>query len=149
MIAIGNGGICLCGITLLLDTTDISLDVIVGIFYQCTPANYRRAAWEMSFVPAGHSTPTFPSLKNLKTWGNMTVSEQPTVHLPDQPLRHTVIILLRQTLEHEVETEHLIDWIEEMWETIDTLVQRFGEAEANKIIHARLAIHSFVGGDHQ
>ena len=88
----------------------------------------------------------FPPSKNLTHGENMTVSEQPTVHLPDQPLRHTVVILLRQTLEQAVETEHLIDWVEDLWETIDILVQRFGEAEANKIIHARLATHSFVGG---
>ena len=78
----------------------------------------------------------------------MTVSEKTQVHLPDKPFRHTVVILLRQTLEQEVETEHLIDWIEDLWDTVDTLVQRFGEEEANKIIHAHLAItiHSLVGG---
>ena len=70
----------------------------------------------------------------------------PVVSLPDKPFRHTVVILLRETLEKEAETEHLIDWIQDMWDTVDTLVQLFGEKEAYKIMHARLAINSLVGG---
>src|SRR4051812_35110125 len=47
--------------------------------------------------------------------------------LPDKPLRHTVVMVLREELGASKETEHLIDWVEDMWETIDRLVLRFGE----------------------
>jgi hypothetical protein len=41
---------------------------------------------------------------------------------------------LRHELGDSQETEILIDWLLDMWETMDLLVQRFGE-RAHKIIH--------------
>ena len=66
--------------------------------------------------------------------------------LSDKTFRHAVIIVLREELRKSQETEYLVDWVEDMWATIDTLVQRFGEKDARKIIFARLALpHLFDG----
>jgi len=65
--------------------------------------------------------------------------------LPDNPFRHTVIIVLREKLGIKEETEYLIDWTEDMWDTIDTLIAHFGEEETHKIIHAQLGLPPFVG----
>ena len=69
-------------------------------------------------------------------------TDREAVLFPDHPFRHIVVILIREALAKDVETEHLIDWIEEMWNTVDILVHRFGEENAYKIIHARLGITS-------
>jgi len=60
--------------------------------------------------------------------------------LSDEPFRHAVIIVLREELRKSQETEFLVDWVEDMWAVIDTLVQHFGEKDALKIILARSAL---------
>jgi hypothetical protein len=81
----------------------------------------------------------------MRNEGEVSRSNIQRLDLPENPLRHTVVILLREQLEKEVETEFLVDWTEDMWATIDTLIARFGIEQAHKIIHARLGITSFVG----
>ncbi len=56
--------------------------------------------------------------------------------LPEQPERSAVLHVLRHFLGNAEATEHIIDYIQEMWETIDLLIQRFGNEDARKIIHA-------------
>lgn len=56
--------------------------------------------------------------------------------LPEQPERPEVMRVLRQVLGNAETTEQVIDYIQEMWETIDLLIQRFGLADAHKIILA-------------
>ncbi len=63
--------------------------------------------------------------------------------LSSEPFRHTVAIVLREELGTSEETEFLVDWVEDMWATIDTLVSHFGEEDARKIILARLGVGSF------
>ena len=58
----------------------------------------------------------------------------------DKPFRHAVAIVLREELGKSEETEFLVDWVEDMWATIDTLIQRFGEEDARKIILAHSAL---------
>lgn len=64
--------------------------------------------------------------------------------LPNEPFRHAVATVLREELGKSEETEFLVDWVEDMWATIDTLTQRFGEEDARKIMLARSALPHFV-----
>lgn len=56
--------------------------------------------------------------------------------LPQQPDRPMMIRLLEHELGASEETAMLIDHLWEMWETIDLLVQRFGQDTAFKMIKA-------------
>lgn len=55
--------------------------------------------------------------------------------LPKQPTRCHLLQVLRYELGNREETEHLLDYISEMWEIIDLLVGRFSVEDARKIIH--------------
>ncbi len=57
-------------------------------------------------------------------------------HYPEEPERSAILNVLRHFLGNAEETEQLIDYTQKMWETIDLLVQRFGNEDARKIIHA-------------
>ncbi|MBX5449473.1 hypothetical protein [Thermogemmatispora sp.] len=50
--------------------------------------------------------------------------------------RQDLIAALREELGPSEESEHLIDWLLDMWETIDLLIARFGAARAWQIIAA-------------
>ncbi|WP_376797467.1 hypothetical protein [Thermogemmatispora sp.] len=54
--------------------------------------------------------------------------------LSDVTSRQDIIAALRTELGPGEETEHLIDWLLDMWETIDLLIARFGAARAWQII---------------
>ena len=56
--------------------------------------------------------------------------------LPDAPTRSDVLTVLRHELGNSEETEHLCDHLQEMWETIDMLRDRFGVEQAQKIMLA-------------
>ena len=64
--------------------------------------------------------------------------------LSGKPFRHAVAVVLREELEKSEETEFLVDWVEDMWATIDTLIQRFGEENTRKIIFAHSALPCLV-----
>jgi len=66
----------------------------------------------------------------------MTLFVETVAKLPDKPLRHIVLMVLREELGDNEDTECLIRWVEDMWKTVDRLVERFGEDDARKIIHA-------------
>ena len=66
--------------------------------------------------------------------------------LPDEPYRHMVAIALQEEFGKDEETEFLVGWVVSMWEIIDTLVQRFGEKDAQKIILARSALPRLLDG---
>jgi hypothetical protein len=53
--------------------------------------------------------------------------------VPTTATRDQVLDVVRYELGDSQETEILIDWILDMWETIDLLMQRFGD-QAHKII---------------
>lgn len=53
--------------------------------------------------------------------------------MPETATRAQVLDIVRYELGDSQETEILMDWILDMWETMDLLVQRFGEC-AHKII---------------
>ncbi|GER83156.1 MAG: hypothetical protein IMW90_02850 [Thermogemmatispora sp.] len=58
--------------------------------------------------------------------------------LPESRQDH--LSALRAELGASEETEHLIDWLLDMWETIDLLIARFGAARAWQIIATPAAL---------
>jgi hypothetical protein len=50
--------------------------------------------------------------------------------------RHAILEQLRQELGPAEQTEILIDYIEDLWETIDLLREQFGKERAQQIITA-------------
>lgn len=50
--------------------------------------------------------------------------------------RFEMIKELQGVLGHSEETEHIIDWIRDAWETSDFLVKRIGREHAYQIINA-------------
>jgi short-subunit dehydrogenase involved in D-alanine esterification of teichoic acids len=59
--------------------------------------------------------------------------------LPETVTQYDVLNVLRHELGQSEETEHLLDWIQEMWETTNMLIDRFGVELARKIILAPLS----------
>jgi hypothetical protein len=53
--------------------------------------------------------------------------------LPETLTQSTLVPILRRELGNTEETAILIDHIQEMWETIDLLIARFGPEQARKI----------------
>ncbi|WP_376797423.1 hypothetical protein [Thermogemmatispora sp.] len=60
--------------------------------------------------------------------------------------REDHIAALRAELGPSERTEHLIDWLLDMWETIDLLTARFGVARAWRIIAAPTSPSPSQGG---
>lgn len=56
--------------------------------------------------------------------------------LPKQPTRYYVQQILRHELENTEETEHLLDYLTDAWETMDLLIGKFGREDAIKLITA-------------
>ena len=81
-----------------------------------------------------------------KTTGARNRDKITRASLPDEPFRHAVVLVLREELRRSEDTEFLVDWTEDMWAAIDTLVQRFGEKDARKIILARSALPRLLDG---
>jgi hypothetical protein len=57
-------------------------------------------------------------------------------HLPDTPTQYTLVALLQREFDHTEETTILIERIQEMWNTMSLLVERFGLDIARKMIDA-------------
>ncbi len=58
------------------------------------------------------------------------------VDLPEHGNREILVRVLLQELGESEETRVLIDWIRDLWETLDMLTERFGEETTIKIIRA-------------
>ncbi len=56
-------------------------------------------------------------------------------HLPEQATRSHLLDVLRHELGHSEATEIFLDHVQELWETIDLLVDRFGRENAQRIIN--------------
>ena len=52
-----------------------------------------------------------------------------------RPTRFEVMNELRSILGHAEETEILIDWLQDAWQTYDALIERVGKERAYQIIH--------------
>lgn len=65
-------------------------------------------------------------------------------HLPAHPTRSALQDVLRHELGKTEEVEILIDHLQEAWETLDLLVERFGRTNALKILTAPLAATDVV-----
>ena len=53
-----------------------------------------------------------------------------------KPTRFEMLNELRSILGHSEETEHLIDWLQDAWQTYDALIERVGRERAYQIINA-------------
>jgi hypothetical protein len=53
-----------------------------------------------------------------------------------RPTRFEMMNELRRILGHNEETEHMIDWIQDAWQTYDVLIERVGRERAHQIINA-------------
>ncbi len=53
----------------------------------------------------------------------------------EQPTRYELVRALEHELGTSEATAHLIDWLFDLWETFDYLIDRFGEETASKIVH--------------
>lgn len=122
---------------------------------------YQAARWGVSGLASGTSRHQFISAKmeNLgRTFEQLTevvkspekamgIVNETIEALPERPTRVQFLDLLPRVLGDTEETAHLIDYIEEMWETIDLLISRFGHARAKKIIALPSSLTSEQGKD--
>src|SRR6266568_842499 len=69
------------------------------------------------------------AMMNRPEWGLQTLEG-----LPDTPTRSILIDFLRRALDHTEETTILIERIQEMWQTMSLLGERFGLDVARKMI---------------
>jgi hypothetical protein len=53
-----------------------------------------------------------------------------------RPTRFEMINELRRILGHNEETEHVIDWVQDAWQTYDVLIECVGRERAHQIINA-------------
>ena len=64
-----------------------------------------------------------------------------TLHeAPDKAKRHDILTVLLHELGDTEATQHLLDYIKEMWETMDLLTERFGPEVARKIIDVPVSL---------
>jgi hypothetical protein len=71
------------------------------------------------------------AIMNTPAWGVETLED-----LPETPTRGTLLDFLRCVLDHTEETVLLIERIQEMWQTMSLLGERFGLDTARKMIDA-------------
>ncbi len=112
-------------------------------------AEYLAAQWGLTGLAYGTAQHTFITTRmenmerNREALAGIVGDEQTQLlftetlaSLPEEPERSAVLHVLRHFLGNAEETEHLIASIQGMWETIDLLVQRFGNDDAWKMLHA-------------
>jgi hypothetical protein len=51
--------------------------------------------------------------------------------------RQEIIAQIRKELGNCEDTEHLIDWLEDLWATFEVLTDRFGEGRAIQVVTAQ------------
>ena len=110
---------------------------------------YLAAKWGLSGLAAGYSKHQFITVRQERI--GMLHGQLRTLVGEDQAIKNLMEALadtpeqvtrqhLIQVLLHEMgdteESAHLIDWILDMWETIDALKTQFGEETAQTIIEA-------------
>jgi hypothetical protein len=111
-------------------------------------ASYMAAQWGLTGLSYGTAQHRFISArmeqmqeghKELQTIvGDKAIEivAETLADLPQEPTRHYIKQVLRHELGNTEETEHLIDYVQELWETWDMLIERFGTKDAQKIINA-------------
>jgi hypothetical protein len=89
---------------------------------------------------------TFEALANLVGSKNeaMQIVAEVQADLPEETTRSHMIDFLRSELDKAEQTDHLLDYLEDAWETVDLLSWRFGRENALKIIAAPPASSDFV-----
>ncbi len=75
----------------------------------------------------------------------MQIIAQTLQEVPEKATRQEMVTVLLHELGDTQETQHLLDYIKEMWETIDLLRKRFGLEATHKIIDAPVCHPSTEG----
>jgi hypothetical protein len=111
-------------------------------------AEYMAAKWGLTGLQYGASQHQFITAKMVRMQEyhqelRDQVGEQATrmvvetiESLPEQATRAGIIEVVRHTLGDEQETARVIGRIQDLWRTLDQLVQRFGQEDAHKIVGA-------------
>ncbi len=86
------------------------------------------AEWLLKLIEEGRHEEA-QAIMDTPGWGLETLEG-----LPDMPARDTLVDFLQRELDHTEEIAMLIDHIQEMWETMDVLIARFGSEPARKIM---------------
>ena len=89
----------------------------------------------------------------LETLSQVTGSKEEAMHIiaetlqavPEKATRHEIVSVLQHELGESEATQHLLDYIKELWETTDLLRERFGPEAARKIIEAPVCHPSTEG----
>ncbi|MBA2677867.1 MAG: hypothetical protein H0U76_05670, partial [Ktedonobacteraceae bacterium] len=61
----------------------------------------------------------------------MTIVAETLVSIPDKPQRDAVVEVIKHVRGDTEKTAHFLDHIRDAWETIDLLVQEFGQEDAH------------------
>jgi hypothetical protein len=114
--------------------------------------NYLAAKWGLEGLRYGTAqhpfiTSRMERLEEHRQQLNALVGEETGIHLfaemldrlPAHPIRSSLQDVLRHELGKTEEVEILIDHLQEAWETLDLLIERFGRPNALKILTAPLA----------
>jgi hypothetical protein len=129
-------------------TTLMAVSEVAALRQRITD-EFQAAQWGLAGLASGTSRHTFITRRMeqmgeiLQEFTQVTGSEDEAMEMvnetieaiPDTPTRSDLVDLLRRVLANTEENALLIDYIEEMWETIDLLVERFGPERAKKIIN--------------
>jgi len=66
----------------------------------------------------------------------MQIIAETLQEVSDKATRHDIFTVLLHELGDSEATQHLLDYIKELWETVDLLIERFGPEAARMIIDA-------------
>jgi chlorite dismutase len=110
---------------------------------------YVAAKWGLSGLAAGYSRHQFITARQerivvlhdlLQTIIGkdqaIKVVAETLAEVPERATRQHIDEVLQHEMGDTEEAAHLIDWIRDMWETIDLLKARFGKEAAHTIIEA-------------
>ncbi len=117
---------------------------------QQVAAEYLSARLGLSGLAYGTSRHRFITSRmermgeTLETLSQVVGSKEEAMHIiaetlqevPDKATRHDILTVLLHELGDSEATQHLLDYIKELWETVDLLIERFGPEAAHKIIDA-------------
>jgi hypothetical protein len=110
---------------------------------------YMAARWGLSGLAYGTSKHQFITARmermeqNCETLQTLVGFQEATeilsttlATLPEKPERYAILDVIRHLQGNTEKTAHLIDYVQDMWETIDLLKKEFGEEDAQKIVCA-------------
>ena len=122
---------------------------------------YMAAQWGLSGLAYGTAKHEFITKRmecmeeHREELAEMVGQDQATIMLaetlaalPEHPERHAVLAVIKHMRGESEHTAHMLDWIQDVWETLDILLQEFGEEDTRKILSASRvpSIQAIVAG---